>query len=1307
MLFFTFSLGISTQMLSQIVSNATDKFKWQQKNLNRIIQSADSAYLQHQKIAKKLGYKLTDSLGKGRYLRFHSINQQGEPLYLITHSTTQAGKMTKTNSLYKNGSLGLELTGNSDLLKGKLGMWDGGALLDSHVEFTGRTNKQSGQTSTLSSHATHVAGIMVAAGKNTSVIGMSSEADLKYWDFDKDASEIAEASKNDGLYVSNHSYGIQAGWVYDDTRSKWTWWGYDASSKTEDYKFGVYDDNAKQLDQITFNAPKYLVVKSAGNSRGDFGPDTSTTNKNYFQKYYLRNTSTLDSIPRARNIGYDIISTNANAKNILTVGALESSLILPSRASAYSVASYSAWGPTDDGRIKPDIMGIGSNIYSTTNTPSGGANNLYEYNSGTSMSSPQVAGSLFLLQQLYSQRNKGAIMRSATLKGIAIHTATDIGAVGPDYKTGWGVLNMENAGKIILNSENNHALSELTLKNGESYKISIVASGKGPLIATISWTDPEGNSQGSVLNDRTPRLVNDLDIRIKDGSNQYLPFILDPISPEKLAKTGDNFRDNVEKIIIPDAIPGKTYEISITHKNTLTYTFQDYSLIVSGINGKPVCAVTSSKTGFIKQLKVNSLTSNYQLEGGVNTPIELSTDGLSSGIINSFVDWNQDGDFDDANEWNQANANFNNSKFSFSLLAPSSVSPQNNYNLRVIVSSQNISNACSTLSNGEVKDFAISILEPSFDVSVEKFSQSGGSFCAGSENLFYTTVKNVGTKSFTKFDVKLSIFEEGVFKKSFTKTIDSLSINEQKEVSLLSDISIQNGKNYRYDINIVTNNDQNTSNNSISNSQLISSSNAPVATGLSCSNANAISLSSNLNSFWYNSNNALLGFGTTISLPKGTNYFVAQGGVSQSLGPKTKYEFGTGTYYSNFGPEPVLEVKSPMVLESAKVYIGTKGSIDFYVTDMNTGELVSFSSVNVNPTRSQKNIVAPPNQISDDKSDQGIVLNLNLEFPKAGKYIITQVCKNGASIFRSNRTKADTINAPSNIGYPYTSTDNLISITGAMYQGGLIYSGYYYFYDMKFKSIGCASEKASVSVKESISPTLSLTSKGPKSICPGAETIKLGVISNSGNLAYQWQRNAIDIIGAIDTTYTPTTSGNYSVRGKNKEGCFSSSDTYTLTILPNATPNIYYNLNGLLETNAIKNIQWYYNEKAITGISSNVFTPINSGVYKVQGTDANGCFGISSNIAVTILGTEGDISSINLYPNPSQGNQILLQIPNKYLNANYTIEIVDLTGQRKIVKQIAVQSQTISLDLSGLETGIYLMRIPELKQEKAIKFIKN
>jgi subtilisin family serine protease len=132
------------------------------------------------------------------------------------------------------------------------------------------------------------------------------------------------------------------------------------------------------------------------------------------------------SVARSKNDSYDILPTTSTAKNILTVGAVNALDAAPTKSSDIKISDFSSWGPTDDGRIKPDIVGVGVNVFSTST----GSTTSYATLSGTSMSSPQVAGSLFLLQELYAKQNDGQFMRSATLRGLAIHTAEDAGNVG-------------------------------------------------------------------------------------------------------------------------------------------------------------------------------------------------------------------------------------------------------------------------------------------------------------------------------------------------------------------------------------------------------------------------------------------------------------------------------------------------------------------------------------------------------------------------------------------------------------------------------------------------------------------------------------------------------------------------------------------------------------------------------------------------------------------------------------------------------------------------------------------------------------
>src|SRR5690606_14895810 len=72
------------------------------------------------------------------------------------------------------------------------------------------------------------------------------------------------------------------------------------------------------------------------------------------------------------------------------------------------------------------------------------------------------------------------------------------------------------------------------------------------------------------------------DIRIEKDGTTYSPWVLDPDNPSAAATTGDNFRDNVEQIVIPAPAEGD-YTVTVSHKNSLQGGSQAYSMIVSGL----------------------------------------------------------------------------------------------------------------------------------------------------------------------------------------------------------------------------------------------------------------------------------------------------------------------------------------------------------------------------------------------------------------------------------------------------------------------------------------------------------------------------------------------------------------------------------------------------------------------------------------------------------------------------------------------------------------------------------------------------
>lgn len=90
--------------------------------------------------------------------------------------------------------------------------------------------------------------------------------------------------------------------------------------------------------------------------------------------------------------GFDCIGQEEVTKNILTVGAVKEVLDYQEPDNV-KMSSFSCWGPCDDGRIKPDIVGKGVDVYSTYD----GSNSDYGVSQGTSFSSSNVTGSMVLL----------------------------------------------------------------------------------------------------------------------------------------------------------------------------------------------------------------------------------------------------------------------------------------------------------------------------------------------------------------------------------------------------------------------------------------------------------------------------------------------------------------------------------------------------------------------------------------------------------------------------------------------------------------------------------------------------------------------------------------------------------------------------------------------------------------------------------------------------------------------------------------------------------------------------------------------
>ena len=140
----------------------------------------------------------------------------------------------------------------------------------------------------------------------------------------------------------------------------------------------------------------------------------------------------------AGNNGYDpshnTLGAPADGDSVIAAGAVNSS---------GSRSSFSSVGPTVDGRIKPDLMAMGSNNYHACNWYS----NCYGNGGGTSYSCPLIAGAAALLLQ--ADPSLTPMQLAALMKNTASKSTN------PDNLYGWGIINTYAAVQSIVTGVNN------------------------------------------------------------------------------------------------------------------------------------------------------------------------------------------------------------------------------------------------------------------------------------------------------------------------------------------------------------------------------------------------------------------------------------------------------------------------------------------------------------------------------------------------------------------------------------------------------------------------------------------------------------------------------------------------------------------------------------------------------------------------------------------------------------------------------------------------------------------------------------
>ncbi|MBL4703937.1 MAG: S8 family serine peptidase [Flavobacteriales bacterium] len=280
-----------------------------------------------------------------------------------------------------------------------------------------------------------------------------------------------------------------------------------------------YTSLTEQVDNEIYNNPSLIQVFSAGNSGGSdcgYGAGTSFGN-----------------VTGGHKIGKNVIAT----ANLDESDALENS---------------SSRGPSEDGRLKPDISAHGAGQMSTD------PNNTYAAGGGTSAAAPGIAGTCALLYHAYKDLNGGVNPNSGLIKACILNSAEDLGNVGPDYSFGWGRINGHRAVSIL--EDNQYLLDSVTNGAVNTHTITVPA-GVEEMRVMLYWMDPAGSPSSSII------LVNDLDLTVDDPSvTTFQPLVLDPTpNVTNLSATAVPGRDslnNMEQVRINSAVAG-TYTVRV------------------------------------------------------------------------------------------------------------------------------------------------------------------------------------------------------------------------------------------------------------------------------------------------------------------------------------------------------------------------------------------------------------------------------------------------------------------------------------------------------------------------------------------------------------------------------------------------------------------------------------------------------------------------------------------------------------------------------------------------------------------------
>ncbi len=388
-----------------------------------------------------------------------------------------------------------------------------------------------------SGHGTHVACTVLGDGSRGGYAGVAPQAELIFQAMENDNNgQFLSPSLN---YILNQAYS-QGARIHTNS------WG---SSQTSDQ--GKYTSSAEDIDDRTAaydrthaNQEGLLVLFAAGND----GPGTGT------------------------------VGAPSTAKNTLTVGNHQNRY----SGAPDTMMSGSSRGPTDDGRIKPDIVAPGGYVRSCRAQEAGDtgsatwSNQYYLEYTGTSMATPNAAGAAALVREYLVEIALRPEPQGALIKALLILGAQDMGTRNiPNDDEGWGRVNLRDTlaptGGRGIWVDDRSLLS--STGQSKSYVFNVSAS-SSPFKVVLAWSDERGSRFSST------QLVNDLDLEVT--SPDGITYLGNVFSNGRSIQAGSRDTLNNVEVVLIDAAQQGIWEVKVKDTNHAGSRSQPYSIAVSG-----------------------------------------------------------------------------------------------------------------------------------------------------------------------------------------------------------------------------------------------------------------------------------------------------------------------------------------------------------------------------------------------------------------------------------------------------------------------------------------------------------------------------------------------------------------------------------------------------------------------------------------------------------------------------------------------------------------------------------------------------